>query len=126
MNKRGVSRFTQFVHRNAAWMQVVCVVAVALVIILGPILLYSQLFHEGPATRSVLESIPWLPILIVVAIVAILSLLQGTAGVSVTRLPEGSNASKTPGEAREGRAGPSAKPSGAARPNPGSSCDVEE
>ena len=85
---RGVSSITRFLQRNPAWSQVVCVVGVALLIILGPILLYVLLFRSGPDSVRMLSNVPWWPVVLLVALVALLSLLHGTTGVSVQKLPD--------------------------------------
>ena len=82
-----VSSISRFLQRNPAWSQVVCVVAVALLIILGPIILYGLLFQPGPDSVRMLSNVPWWPVVILVALVALLSLLHGTTGVSVQKLP---------------------------------------
>ncbi|MCY3556582.1 MAG: hypothetical protein OXH56_14810 [Gemmatimonadetes bacterium] len=84
----GVSSITRFLQRNPAWSQVVCVVGVALLIILGPILLYGLLFHSGPDSMRMLSNVPWWPVVLLVVLVALLSLLHGTTGVSVQKLPD--------------------------------------
>ncbi|MXY96283.1 MAG: hypothetical protein F4Z29_00705 [Gemmatimonadetes bacterium] len=84
----GVSSITRFLQRNPAWSQVVCVVGVALLIILGPILLYGLLFQSGPDSVRMLSNVPWWPVVLLVALVALLSLLHGTTGVSVQKLPD--------------------------------------
>lgn len=82
---RGVSSISRFLQRNPAWSQVVCVVGVALLIILGPILLYGLLFQSGPDSVRMLSNVPWWPVVLLVALVALLSLLHGTSGVSVQK-----------------------------------------
>lgn len=84
----GVSSISRFLQRNPAWSQVVCVVGVALLIILGPILLYGLLFQSGPDSVRMLSNVPWWPVVLLVALVALLSLLHGTTGVSVQKLPD--------------------------------------
>ena len=84
----GVSSISRFLQRNPAWSQVVCVVGVALLIILGPILLYGLLFQPGPDSVRMLSNVPWWPVVLLVALVALLSLLHGTTGVSVQKLPD--------------------------------------
>ncbi|MCY3711954.1 MAG: hypothetical protein OXH02_01555 [Gemmatimonadetes bacterium] len=84
----GVSSITRFLQRNPAWSQVVCVVGVALLIILGPILLYGLLFQSGPDSVRMLSNVPWWPVVLLVALVALLSLLHGTTGVSVQKLSD--------------------------------------
>lgn len=84
----GASSITRFLQRNPAWSQVVCVVGVALLIILGPILLYGLLFQSGPDSVRMLSNVPWWPVVLLVALVALLSLLHGTTGVSVQKLPD--------------------------------------
>lgn len=82
-----ISSISRFLQRNPAWSQVVCVVAVALLIILGPIILYGLLFQPGPDSVRMLSNVPWWPVVLLVALVALLSLLHGTTGVSVQKLP---------------------------------------
>ena len=84
----GTSSISRFLQRNPAWSQVVCVVGVALLIILGPILLYGLLFQSGPDSARMLSNVPWWPVVLLVALVALLSLLHGTTGVSVQKQPE--------------------------------------
>ncbi|MDE2727642.1 MAG: hypothetical protein OXI19_06440 [Gemmatimonadota bacterium] len=84
----GVSSISRFLQRNPGWSQVVCVVGVALLIILGPILLYGLLFQSGPDSVRMLSNVPWWPVVLLVALVALLSLLHGTTGVSVQKLPD--------------------------------------
>ena len=84
----GVSSISRFLQRNPGWSQVVCVVGVALLIILGPILLYGLLFQSGPDSVRMLSNMPWWPVVLLVALVALLSLLHGTTGVSVQKLPD--------------------------------------
>lgn len=84
----GVSGISRFLQRNPAWSQVVCVVGVALLIILGPILLYGLLFLSGPDSVRMLSNVPWWPVVLLVALVALLSLLHGTTGVSVQKRPD--------------------------------------
>lgn len=81
-----VSNITRFLQRNPAWSQVVCVVGVAMLIVLGPIILYGLLFQPGPDSVRMLSNVPWWPVVLLVALVALLSLLHGTAGVSVQKL----------------------------------------
>ena len=61
---------------------------VALLIILGPILLYGLLFQSGPDSVRMLSNVPWWPVVLLVALVALLSLLHGSTGVSVQKLPD--------------------------------------
>ncbi|MXY96430.1 MAG: hypothetical protein F4Z29_01475 [Gemmatimonadetes bacterium] len=86
--EHGLSGISRFLQRNPAWSQVVCVVGVALLIILGPILLYGLLFQSGPDSVRMLSNVPWWPVVLLVALVALLSLLHGTTGVSVQKLPD--------------------------------------
>ena len=86
--EHGQSSISRFLQRNPAWSQVVCVVGVALLIILGPILLYGLLFQSGPDSVRMLSNVPWWPVVLLVALVALLSLLHGTTGVSVQKLPD--------------------------------------
>ena len=86
--EHGVSSISRFLQRNPAWSQVVCVVGVALLIILGPILLYGLLFEPGPDSVRMLSNVPWWPVVLLVALVAVLSLLHGTTGVSVQKLSD--------------------------------------
>lgn len=100
----GVSSISQFLQRNPGWSQVVCVVGVALLIILGPILLYGLLFQSGPDSVRMLSNVPWWPVVLLVALVALLSLLHGTTGVSVQKLPDkqkGAGAAAEPPEPPE-------------------------
>ncbi len=84
----GVSGITRFLQRNPAWSQVVCVVGVALLIILGPVLIYGLLFQSGPDSVRMMSNVPWWPVVLLVALVALLSLLHGTSGVSVQKRPD--------------------------------------
>lgn len=84
----GISSISRFLQRNPAWSQVICVVGVALLIILGPILLYGLLFQSGPDSARMLSNVPWWPVVLLVALVALLSLLHGTTGVSVQKLSD--------------------------------------
>ena len=86
--KHDISPVSRFFQRNPAWAQVACVAGVALLIILGPVLLYGLLFHAGPDSMRMLSDFPWWPIVLLVALVALLSLLQGSTGVSVQKLPD--------------------------------------
>ena len=86
--EHGLSSISRFLQRNPAWSQVVCVVGVALLIILGPILLYGLLFQSGPDSARMLSNVPWWPVVLLVALVALLSLLHGTTGVSVQKQPD--------------------------------------
>ena len=84
----GISGISRFLQRNPAWSQVVCVVGVALLIILGPVLIYGLLFQSGPDSVRMMSNVPWWPVVLLVALVALLSLLHGTSGVSVQKLPD--------------------------------------
>ncbi len=84
----GVSSISRFLQRNPAWSQVVCVAGVALLITLGPILLYGLLFQSGPDSVRMLSNVPWWPVVLLVVLVALLSLLHGSTGVSVQKRPD--------------------------------------
>lgn len=59
-----------------------------MLIILGPILLYSLLFQPGPGAVRMLSNVPWWPVVLLVALVALLGMLHWTTGVSVQKLPD--------------------------------------
>lgn len=86
--KHEPSSISRLLQRNPAWSQVACVVGIALLVILGPVLLYGLLFRSGLDSVRMLSSIPWWPVVILVALVALLSLLHGTTGVSVEKRSE--------------------------------------
>jgi hypothetical protein len=113
-----VSSITRFLQRNPAWSQVVCVVGVALLIILGPILLYGLLFQPGPDSVRMLSNVPWWPVVLLVALVALLSLLHGTTGVSVQKLPDKHKSAGADSEDQSDRVDPtvSTDPTGSAGP----------
>ncbi|MDE2847680.1 MAG: hypothetical protein OXO51_13285 [Gemmatimonadota bacterium] len=106
--EHGLSSISRFLQRNPGWSQVVCVVGVALLIILGPILLYGLLFQSGPDSVRMLSNVPWWPVVLLVALVALLSLLHGTTGVSVQKLPDK--------QKRAGAAADSPEPSASSKP----------
>ena len=118
--EHGVSSISRFLQRNPAWSQVLCVVGVALLIILGPILLYGLLFQSGSDSARMLSNVPWWPVVLLVALVALLSLLHGTTGVSVQKLPDKQKDAGAAAEPPEPSAPskPSAPPEPPATPGP--------